>query len=73
MSKKNRKYLKKSTVEWNLNYPKHADLEWTIKLPGETKYVKTQTMPFDLTKDVEYNKKNISKYKSESNLNKFFV
>jgi hypothetical protein len=72
MSKKYRKYLKKSTVEWNLNYPKHADLEWTVKLPGETKYVKTQTMPFDLTKDLEYNKKNIAKYRSESNLNKFF-
>ena len=72
MSKKYRKYLKKSTVEWNLNYPKHADLEWTVKLPGETEYVKTQTMPFDLTKDVEYNKKNIGNYRAESNLNQFF-
>jgi hypothetical protein len=72
MSKKYRKYLKKSTVEWNLNYPKHADLEWTIKLPGETEYVKTQTIPFDLTKDIEYNKKNIGKYRAESNLNQFF-
>jgi hypothetical protein len=55
-----------------LNYPKHSDLEWTVKLPGETEYVKTQTMPFDLTKDVEYNKKNIGKYRADSNLNQFF-
>ena len=64
--------MKKSTVEWNLNYPKHSDLEWTVKLPGETEYVKTQIMPFDLTKDVEYNKKNIGNYRAESNLNQFF-
>ena len=26
----------------------------------------------DLSKDIKYNKKNIGKYKSESNLNQFF-
>ena len=29
-------------------------------------------MPFEMSKDIKYNKKNISKYKSESNLNQFF-
>ena len=56
MSKKDRKYLKKSTVVWNLNHPKHSDLEWKIKTPGETEYVKTKTMPFNLSKETEYNK-----------------
>ena len=72
MSKKYRRYLKNSTVEWNLNHPKHSDLEWKIKLPGETSYTETDKMPFDLTKDMEYNKKNIKTYKSETNLNTFF-
>ena len=72
MSKKYRKYLKKSTVEWNLNYPKHSDLIWRIKSPGETEYVETETMPFDLSKEMEYNKKNINTYCAESNLKQFF-
>ena len=72
MSKKDRKYLKKSTATWNLNHPKHSDLEWKIKLPGETEYTKTQIMPFDLTKELVYNKKNIGKYRAESNLKQFF-
>tara|TARA_B100000287_G_scaffold182475_1_gene172568 strand:+ start:2161 stop:2949 length:789 start_codon:yes stop_codon:yes gene_type:complete len=72
MSKKDRKYLKKSTVKWDLNHPKHSDLEWKIKPPGEKDYTQTKKMPFDLTKDMEYNKKNIQSYKSESNLNSFF-
>ena len=72
MSKKDRKYLKKSTVTWNLDHPKHSDLEWKIKLPGETEYVKTQIMPFDLSKEMEYNKKNINTYCAESNLKQFF-
>tara|TARA_Y100000034_G_scaffold75361_1_gene90532 strand:- start:77 stop:643 length:567 start_codon:yes stop_codon:yes gene_type:complete len=72
MSKFDRRQLKNSTVTWGLNYPKDIDLEWTVKGPGETEYVKTKTMPFEMSKDIKYNKKNISKYKSESNLNQFF-
>ena len=68
MYKKYRKYLKKSTVEWNLNYPKHSDLEWTIKAPGKTEYLKTKDMPFDLSKEMEYNKR----HKSETNIMGFF-
>ena len=72
MTKRDRRHLKNSTVTWGLNYPKDVDLEWTVKGPGETEYVKTKTMPFEMSKDIKYNKKNISKYKSESNLNQFF-
>ena len=72
MSKFDRRQLKNSTVAWGLNYPKDVDLEWKIKLPGETEYNKTQIMPFDLTKDLVYNKKNIGKYRAESNLKDFF-
>ena len=68
MTKKDRKYLKKSTVEWNLNHPKHSDLEWKIKLPGETEYVKTKMMPFNLSKETEYNKGS----RSKPNLMEFF-
>ena len=65
-------YLKKSTVEWNLNYPKHSDLIWRVKAPGEKDYITTEIMPFNMSKEYEYNKKNISTYKAESNLNDFF-
>ena len=35
LSKKMRKFLKQSTVDWHLNYPKDKDLEWKIKKPGD--------------------------------------
>ena len=73
MSKKMRKYLKNSTEEWNLNYPKDKDLEWKIKKPGETTYKKTNVMPFNLTKEVEYNQRNIDRFKVKNNLDKFFA
>jgi hypothetical protein len=60
--------LKKSTATWNLDHPKHSDLEWKIKLPGETEYTKTKTMPFNLSKETEYNKGSQPK----SNLMDFF-
>ena len=44
----------------------------TLSTTKVTEYVKTKTMPFEMSKDIKYNKKNISKYKSESNLNQFF-
>ena len=72
MTKKYRKYLKNSTVDWNLNYPKDKDLSWKIKKPGEASYTETDKMPFDLSKDMEYNKKNLKHFKSDVNLNTFF-
>ena len=63
MSKKYRKYLKKSTVKWSTNYPKHKDLVWHIKKPGEKDYKETTSIPFDLSKEMVYNKKNVESYK----------
>ena len=66
-----RKFLKQSTVEWNLNYPKDKDLEWKIKKPGETTYKKTNVMPFTLTKETEYNQHYVDRYKVKNNLESF--
>jgi len=71
MTKKDRKFLKKSTVEWSLNYPKDKDLIWYIKKPGEKEYKETNKMPFDLSKEMSYNKKNYNMYRSEGNLSEF--
>jgi IS1 family transposase len=73
MNKKMRKYLKNSTEKWGLNYPKDTALEWKIKRPGETSYTETNKMPFNLTKEVEYNKNNINKFKIKNNLDEFFA
>ena len=73
MNKKMRKYLKNSTEKWGINYPKDTALEWKIKKPGETSYTQTNKMPFDLTKEVEYNKSNIDKFKIKNNLDEFFA
>jgi len=73
MNKKMRKYLKNSTQEWTINYPKDKDLEWKIKKPGETSYTKTNIMPFNLTKEVEYNQSNIDRFKVKNNLDEFFA
>jgi hypothetical protein len=70
MNKKWRRYLKESTTEWTLNYPKHTDLEWQIKGPGEDKYVKTSKIPFDLSREMVYNKQH---NKNKNNLEEFFV
>tara|TARA_B100001113_G_scaffold351436_1_gene350495 strand:- start:947 stop:1726 length:780 start_codon:yes stop_codon:yes gene_type:complete len=61
MNKKMRKFLKQSTVDWNLNYPKDKDLVWKIKRPGDSSYTLTNIMPFKLTKEVEYNKDNVER------------
>ena len=73
MNKKMRKYLKNSTEKWGLNYPKDTALEWKIKRPVETSYTETNKMPFNLTKEVEYNKNNINKFKIKNNLDEFFA
>ena len=73
MTPKDRKNLKKSTVTWNLKYPKHTDLIWWVKswMSGTSSYKETKKMPFDLSKEMVYNRKNISKYKAEGNLSEF--
>ena len=62
MNKTHRKHLKKSTMEWNLKYPKDKDLQWKVKAPGETEYTLTNTMPYkqDSSK-VDHNSSNVNK------------
>ena len=62
MTKKDRKYLKQSTCDWNINYPKGGDLEWKIKRPGETEYELTDTIPYEHKGDsVDHNSTNVNK------------
>ena len=58
LNKKSRKLLKKSKVEWNLNYPKGVDLIWN----KSTKKGKKQLggMPDIDTNATEYNAKNVN-------------
>jgi len=67
MSKKLRKEIKKSNFVWGLNYPKDKDLMWLIKKPSELKYTETKTMPFNLTKNYQYNINNINSFKTKEN------
>ena len=62
ITKKSRKLLKQSTMEWTLNYPKGKDLQWKIKRPGESSYTLTDTMPYEHKGDsVKHNKSNVNK------------
>ena len=61
-----RKMLKKSTTEWTTNYPKDKDLLWKVKGPNDVGYTITNKMPFDLSKDYVYNKKNVESFKRGS-------
>ena len=61
LDKKSRKYLKKSTVEWTLNYPKHDDLKW-IKTTKDGK-VELSKMPKINSDITEYNYKNVNNHK----------
>ena len=63
MNKKYRRWLKKSTTKWTTNYPKDKDLIWKIKAPGEKEYKTTTKIPFDLSKEYVYNKKNVESFK----------
>ena len=67
MSKKWRRYLKKSTTEWTLNYPKDKDLLWKIKKPGESDYKETTEIPIDISKEFRYNKQ-----QNKTTLEEFF-
>ena len=62
LNKKARKFLKQSTMEWNLDYPKDKDLQWKMKRPGETSYTISDTMPYEHKGDsVDHNKSNVNR------------
>ena len=62
LNKKSRKLLKKSNMEWTIDYPKGSDLEWKIKRPGETTYTLTSTMPYEHRgNSVDHNSSNVNK------------
>jgi hypothetical protein len=56
INKTARKYLKNSTVSWDINYPKDKDLVWDILRPGETDKEQTTAMPFVQTGYIELQK-----------------
>ena len=62
ITKQARRYLKKSTCEWNLDYPKDKDLQWKIKKPGESSYLLTDTIPYEYNgSNVDHNSSNVNK------------
>ena len=61
LNKKARKLLKKSNVEWNLNYPKESDLVWDKStLEGRKQLSDMPYIDGDMT---EYNKKNVNAHR----------
>ncbi len=61
LNKKARKLLKKSNVEWNLNYPKESDLIWNKStLDGKKQLSGMPYIDGDMT---EYNEKNINAHR----------
>ena len=61
LNKKARKLLKKSNVEWNLNYPKESDLVWNKSTLEGKKQL--SDMPYIDGNMTEYNEKNINAHK----------
>jgi len=61
LNKKARKLLKKSNVEWNLNYPKESDLVWNKSTVEGKKQL--SDMPYIDGNMTEYNEKNINAHK----------
>ena len=62
LNKKARKLLKKSKVEWSLNYPKNDDLVWDKSTTnGRERLDKMPYIDGDVT---EYNNKNVNAHKS---------
>ena len=62
LNKKARKFLKQSTMDWTLPYPKDGDLQWKIKRPGETEYLLTNTLPYVYNGgNVNHNASNVNK------------
>jgi len=58
LNKKARRLLKKSNVEWNLNYPKGNDLIWNKSTKGGKKQL--EGMPYIDGDMTEYNAKNVN-------------
>ena len=61
LNKKARKLLKKSNVEWNLNYPKESDLVWNKSTLEGKKQL--SDMPYIDGNMTEYNDKNINAHR----------
>ena len=61
LNKKARKLLKKSNVEWNLNYPKGNDLMWNKSTKEGKK--RLSDMPYIDSDMTEYNTKNVNAHK----------
>ncbi len=70
MAKKYRRYLNESTVDWTIHYPKDIDLIWKVKNPTETNYVETKKLPFQISKNVSFqkNKNKVQKSLLESDI-----
>ena len=74
LNKRAKKYLKKSTVEWNLNYPKTSDLIWNkskMNYEGKTEKVVLESMPYIDSNMTEYNSKNVNRHKKRGTLEGF--
>ena len=61
LNKKARKLLKKSNVEWNLNYPKGNDLMWNKSTKEGKK--RLSDMPYIDSDMTEYNTKNVNAHR----------
>jgi hypothetical protein len=61
LTKKARKMLKQSSVDWGLNYPKHKDLEWAISTKNGKQQL--ESLPNIDSNAIEYNTKNINAHK----------
>ena len=61
LNKKARKLLKKSKVEWNLNYPKNEDLVWDKSSASGRE--RLEGMPHIDSDVTEYNAKNVNAHK----------
>jgi hypothetical protein len=61
LNKKARKYLKQSTCDWSLPYPKGDDLQWKVKRPGEDGYTVTNDIPYYNGSSVNHNSSNVNK------------
>ena len=61
LNKKARKLLKKSNVEWNLNYPKDNDLVWNKSTKDGKK--RLESMPKIDSDMTEYNTKNVNAHR----------
>jgi hypothetical protein len=66
LNKSSKKLLKKSTVEWNINYPKDKDLEWFDATDGKNK--KKIDKPEFTFESLKYNQKNVNAHKKNKNV-----